>query len=83
MAEDYRKKVKDILTNAETKKVVIHLPEDIDVAASDKVYEQIHATLIKHGAAYATVHTTTELRSKESVDLHDYLLAKDPKYKSC
>jgi len=82
MAEDYRKLVKDILTNAETKKVVIHLPEDVDISANDKVYQQIHATLIKHNAAYATIRTTTELRSKDPVDLHDYLLANDPKYKS-
>jgi len=82
MAEDYRKLVKNILTNEETKKVVIHIPEGVDVATSDKVYQQIYATLVKHGAAYATVHTTTELRSGDPIDLHDYLLEQDPKYKS-
>jgi hypothetical protein len=83
MPEDYRKLVKDILTNEETKKVVIHLPEDMDVSTSDRIYKQIYDTLIKNKASYASVHITTELRSKESVDLHDYLLANDSKYESC
>ncbi len=78
---DSRKKLKELLTGPNPKRIILHLASDFDLTAA-KSYEKLLEILERNEAGKAFVHLYNEEKAGERMNLHDYLSQTDKQYAS-